>query len=403
MKESRNWVWWQAMLTFLAPAWTFLRRASAHPVARIIFKYALGLSLLGWTIAKNWKAPPGGKGIGISDLLQRPLQTPSLVLALAIVMTALMLTFVRWYVLVRAVDLPFTMFNALRLGLVGFFFNSFLPGSVGGDIVKAVYIAGEQRRRTTAVATVLIDRVIGLWALACLVALLGSAFWLVGTPSLVGHEHLLWIVAAADALVLVSAAGWLLLGVLPQRRADRFAGRLESLPKFGRTAAELWRAIWMYRCRARSVLVALGLALLGHLGFVLAFYFAAQTFLPPGDADQIPTLAQHFVIVPIGMTVAAFVPTPGGVGVGEYSFGMLYELLDKPEANGVIASLVGRIINWGLGLLGYLIFLRMRPALCSSGDGSTGALLNVSPNGPHNSNFESAELVLETQPSPAAS
>ena len=81
------------------------------------------------------------------------------------------------------------------------------------------------------------------------------------------------------------------------------------------------------------------------------------------DADQIPTLVQHFVIVPIGMTVQALVPLPGGVGIGEYSFGVLYELIGKPQANGVLGSLVGRIINWGLSLVGYLVFLRMRPSL----------------------------------------
>src|SRR5439155_7274092 len=121
-----------------------------------------------------------------------------------------------------AQDLPFTVTDSIRLGLVGFFFNTFLPGSVGGDLIKAWYIAGEQSRRTVAVSTVLIDRVLGLWALAALVALLGSSFWIAGNPALVDNPNLLFIVAAADALVLVSLAMWLLLGVLPQWRAERF-------------------------------------------------------------------------------------------------------------------------------------------------------------------------------------
>ena len=82
--------------------------------------------------------------------------------------------------LVRAQDLPFTLPNAMRLGLVAFFFNAFLPGSIGGDIVKAAFLAKEQSRRTVAVATVIIDRAVGLWGLFWLVALLGSVFWVAG-------------------------------------------------------------------------------------------------------------------------------------------------------------------------------------------------------------------------------
>ncbi len=326
-----------------------------------VLKYALGIALLALVVWQNWSAPPESGKIGISQAIQRPLQLRPLLLTVFIGLAAALLTFVRWYVLVQAQELPFTLWNAIRLGLVGFFFNNFLPGSVGGDLVKAWYIAGEQSRRTVAVSTVLIDRVLGLWALAALVAILGSGFWIAGDPSLVDHPNLLFVVISADVLVLVSLAIWVLLGALPQWRATRFAGRLARIPWAGHAAAELWGAIWLYRLRVRAVTIAVLMALVGHVGFVLAFYFAAQVFLPPSESDQIPTLAQQFVIVPIGMTVQAFFPTPGGIGAGEYSFKALYGLLDKPEANGVLASLVARMINWALGLAGYLVFLRMRP------------------------------------------
>src|SRR5262249_48533353 len=42
-------------------------------------------------------------------------------LAFAIGLVAIVLTFLRWYVLVRAQELPFTVPDALRLGFIGFF------------------------------------------------------------------------------------------------------------------------------------------------------------------------------------------------------------------------------------------------------------------------------------------
>ena len=93
---------------------------------------------------------------------------------------ATLITLLRWYILVRAQDLPVTLNDAMRLGLIGCFYNAFLPGSVGGDIIKAAYLARGQTRRTVAVATVIMDRVIALWGLIWFVAVLGSCFWLAG-------------------------------------------------------------------------------------------------------------------------------------------------------------------------------------------------------------------------------
>ena len=52
----------------------------------------------------------------------------------------MLLTFIRWYYLVRALDLPFTLREALRLGFLGYLFNLMPMGIVGGDLLKAVML-----------------------------------------------------------------------------------------------------------------------------------------------------------------------------------------------------------------------------------------------------------------------
>ena len=47
----------------------------------------------------------------------------------------------RWYYLLRAVGVPATYWESVRLSYIGFFFNSAVPGLTGGDLVKAFYIA----------------------------------------------------------------------------------------------------------------------------------------------------------------------------------------------------------------------------------------------------------------------
>jgi uncharacterized membrane protein YbhN (UPF0104 family) len=330
-------------------------------LAKTLLKYSIGFGLLAWVIYSNWETSSSGPGL--RDALARPLRITSFALAGLCTGMSALVTFSRWYVLVRAQDLPFTLLGAIRLGAVGYFFNTFLPGAIGGDLVKAVALARSQSRRTVAVATVLIDRAIGLWGLLWLVALLGGWFSLTDNPVLRENVGLRAVVRSAWGIVAATVVTWALLGFLPEWRAQRFARRLTRLPKIGHNAAEFWRAIWMYRNRPRAVALALLLSLVSQTGNVFAIHFAAQTFASAVDPDVLPSLAEHALIVPQGMAIEAFFPAPGGVGGGEFGYGKLYRLIGRPEALGVLASLGRRMCQWIVGLIGYVVYLRLKPSL----------------------------------------
>jgi uncharacterized protein (TIRG00374 family) len=355
-----------------------------------LFKYGLGLGLLGWVIWQYWSYEgPDGQPMGLITAMDKPINVGPFFLALVILTVAVLITVIRWYVLVRAQGLPFTLVNALRLGLIGYYLSTFLPGSVGGDFFRAAYIAREQSRRTVAVATVLIDRAMGLVGLFWLVALVGGISWVTGALEQMARNHaavifLESIVSISMVFVVGSLAFWFLLGFLPQRRADKFAWRLSRIPKIGHSVAEFWRAIWMYRCQGRSVGLSLILSMLGHVGFVLTFYFASLTL---SAADQIPSMGEHFLLVPVGMAIQAGCPTPSGVGGGEVGYGELYYQVGYGFDKGVLGSLTQRVLTWILGLVSYLTYLRMRPTLQAAAENAVGeATVGLTPgpsiNGP---------------------
>ena len=326
-----------------------------------VFKYLLAAALLALVVWMNWGHPDNPDDRGLGYVWQRhvvrgePIHYGYLALSFLFFAFAVPITFVRWWVLVRAQDLPFSLGNAFRLGALGFFFSTFLPGSVGGDLVKAAGIAREQSRRTVAVATVVMDRLVGLWGLFWIVALIGGGYWLAGGLEGKAEGPSKQVVGAALAVTAASVVVWLLLGLLSEARAVGLADLLERLPKVGGSVAELWRAVWMYRKRPGGMAVALLLALIGFLGFIPSFYFGAHALSDAADPGAVPTLAQHFLFVPIGLVVQAVVPLPGGIGAGEYGFGKLFGWFGCPEPNGILASLVQRVITWTLGLLGYLV------------------------------------------------
>jgi hypothetical protein len=232
-------------------------------------------------------------------------------------------------------------------------------------VIKAAFLAREKKdRKTIAVATVIMDRVIALWALVWFVAISGTIFWASGLLRGTGADHSLLIVKAALFIVAVSFAAWMLLGLLPAWRAERFATRLTRIPRLGHSLAEFWRAVWMYRCRQASIAATMLISWVGHVGFVFFFYCSVRVLWDPNDAAQrIPSLAQHFLLVPIGLVIQAAPLFPGGAGIGELGFGVLYKWLGASVASGVLGSLVKRMIEWTLSILGYFIYRHLRVAL----------------------------------------
>ena len=331
-----------------------------------LLKYVVGFGLLAFILRQNWDPkfdpndPARMLSPGISGLLQ---QTPDFLAFLGLALVACICTaiqFLRWFVLVRALDLPFALPNAFRLGLIGCFYNAFLPGSVGGDLMKAYYIARDTPgKRAAAVATVVSDRLVGLFGLLWFSAAFGGGFWLAGDTRIVGNAYLEKIILVCSVLVSIAVLGWIGLGFLPVSRQDRFAARLDRIPKLGKTFAEIWYVLCTYRKRSKAIYATIGMTAVVHVGFVCMFHLAVRVF-PVIDPASLP---EHFVVAPIGYIAQAFFPAPGGVGGGEYIFGYLYTLLGRPDATGVVGRLTLRVIEWSIGLVGLYFFLRMRPQL----------------------------------------
>lgn len=329
-----------------------------------LVKYGLGFGALGYVLWAYWYQ--------LADLFRQPPRWEYLLAAAGLAIGCTALQLYRWYLLVRALDLPFSGRGAVRLGLVGYYYNSFLPGSVGGDAVKAFFIAhGRPDRKAAAVATVVADRLIGLFGLILYVAVVGGACWAAGDEQIGANDYLQTIIVVCAGLAAAGVAGYAVVALLPDRPGDRIGATLRGVPKLGGTLGELWLTAWTYGRRPGTVLAAVGLSAVVHTGMVLMLHLAVRVF-PPADLSLLGTLPEHFVIGPMGFIGQAFFPAPGGVGGGEALFGYLYAVLKanliaaglavekEVVAVGVAGRLSMRLVEWTLGLVGYIAYLRMR-------------------------------------------
>jgi glycosyltransferase 2 family protein len=316
-------------------------------------KYLLAIAVLSYVLHANWDQ-------GLGDVWQRhvverePIDGAYLLAGILLLGASMAATILRWYLLVRAQEIDFTLLAAVRLGTLGYLFNAFLPGSVGGDVIKAGALARSQSRQTIAVATVVMDRAMSIWAMISLLAVAGSVAWsfgLIEASALVPAEA---TIIASLVIVALGIAGWIFMGVCTPEFTARFEERLTRVPKIGGSLAQLWQAVWLYRSRPATIAWALVLSTISNVFDILSFAAFAHALWDGQSSNPLPTLTAHFLLVPIGLVISGIPLFPGGAGVGEAGFGGLYALFGSSAANGVLGSLLFRVTGWLIGILGYL-------------------------------------------------
>ena len=81
----------------------------------------------------------------------------------------------RWLILLRAQGVYISYWPALKLHMLGLFYNNCLPGSVGGDALRAWYVTMHTEKKIEAAMSVFVDRAIGL---TCTIAMVFLTYWL---------------------------------------------------------------------------------------------------------------------------------------------------------------------------------------------------------------------------------
>lgn len=264
--------------------------------------------------------------------------------AAALRMVTLLVGMIRWWMLVRAQDIPFALRDALRLGFLGNLFNLIFPGSVGGDVTKVLLAVREQpEAKAVVAATVVLDRLLGLYSL-----ILVGAFASVLHPSLWSHPQL-------GAVMLLfsggSVAGFvgLLIALHPAALTSRVMTRLQALPKVGRLIGELCRGVALYQTRRGVLFAAVGLGLVVHLANISALVCCTAAM----GMVEVPSWLSHLFIVPVAEIAAAFLPLPGGIGAREGALQVLYGWASGSEA----ATQAGFFAGLSFSLLSIVVAL----------------------------------------------
>ena len=258
----------------------------------------------------------------LREVLGRRIDPGMLGLVLLILQLGLLITFLRWHILVRVIEPSFKLRTTMLLGFIGYVFNLVIPGAVGGDLVKAAYLVRMHIRKTQAIASLVIDRILGLLGLFVLAAVGGVLAWGLATPDVRRLIVTAWVAMGLGLIGLVAIFTRVSPRLFPGSKSLG-QGRMSTI------MAELKAMSTTYRQRLDVVLAGLGLSVISHGLNVLVFFLIGTMLFP---TRMTTTLGQHFLMVPLTLfTMAAPLPF-GALGLTEQVGDQLFKLVGHPAA-----------------------------------------------------------------------
>lgn len=257
----------------------------------------------------------------------------------------------RWKVLLRIQGIVLPYRRLFPMNMIGQFFNAFLLGVTGGDVMKIYYVTqATPEKRSAAGLSVIYDRVLGLLGIMAWGLVLTSIYYrfLTSTPNT--HKSVwTFILICGVAVGGISAAL-----VLPWIRKNSGLWKLEQKLPFHRTLENLSEAFQRYAESPAENLLVFGFSILLHGCLFLVMYFVGLAI------DLNVTFWQLAAIVSVVNVLIAIPINVAGLGVREGLFAIFLGLLGVPPSQAVAFSLLGFGLNLIWSLAGGIYYMRYK-------------------------------------------
>ena len=306
-----------------------------------LVRLAVAAALVGYLL---WRSDPQDVWAALSHASLAPL---AVAILLVLVDRAVMAY--RWFVLLRPLEeqtLP-AFGTILRIFFVSTFVGTFLPASVGGDVVRAYSLSTHGVPKADSMASVFVDRMLGVLSVL-IMALVGIAL----ARDLAADRAVLLALAVTASACAVAAI------LIFSNTADVVAERLiERLPwaRAQHVLGSLFTSIRRYAAHHGALAnVLAGSVLVQVLRVIQAYYLGVAL----GIAQPLIT---YFAFIPLILLIMFLPITANGIGTSQAAFVWLFRKVGTPSAEAFALS----VLFVALGIIGNIpgaVFYVRRPA-----------------------------------------
>jgi uncharacterized membrane protein YbhN (UPF0104 family) len=297
----------------------------SNRIFTLIIKFAISFAFLYFVLSKT--------GIGQVFSTLKDMSFPIFISAILLYILAQSISTLRWKLLLPGVLGVRKLFS---LYMIGAFFNTLLPGVIGGDTVKGFYLYQAIGKGSLTLASIFMDRYIGF---VVLIAICAIAFPF-GYKYFQG-SRIEWLLPLVMLCFII--ASFLIFGL-------RLGKRIKILSGF-------YDYFHSYRNQKKVIIKTTLLSVLIQLSGIFAVYILAI-----GIGQHIPFLA-CLIFLPLIILFTTLPISISGLGVREGAFVLFFGLIGiKPEVATAISLswFVTMTVGSLLGLVEYIKYKKER-------------------------------------------
>ncbi|MDD5134276.1 MAG: lysylphosphatidylglycerol synthase transmembrane domain-containing protein [Phycisphaerae bacterium] len=249
-------------------------------------------------------------------------------MALVLYIAGNLIFVLRWLVLLGTQGVRVGYWPALKLHLLGLFYNNCLPGSVGGDILRAWYVAKHTEKKIEAAMSVFVDRAIGL---VCTIAMAFLAYWFIpadgaqgklqfGTqlnPASLAIKFLLGIVV----LIILAALAVALMYYNRKWRAVLFKYGFILALRWSFWVGRIVKAVKLYCCKPFILLLAVVMTFVCQALPIYGLYLVGR------DLGVEAHIKYYFIFFPLSWIIGVIPISVGGAGVMEFGIQGMFKVI----------------------------------------------------------------------------
>jgi hypothetical protein len=256
----------------------------------------------------------------------------------------ILFSIIRWQLLLNTAKLEIGWKKNAQLTMIGLFANSFMPGAMGGDLIKAYYANSEApQKKTMMVITIIMERLLGFASMFVLsMFLIFSRYEILTSEAASKYAVYFYFFILGVVLFLLTVMAYINL--------DRW---IPGYEKWGwkkniDEAVEAYRFLVTHKMCFWGGLLISGLA---HVVLIATFYFIAL-----GLRIDVPVL-DFAAVLPLISVVTLIPVTINGIGLREFSFTHFFSVVNIPHEASLILSVSGFLIPLAWSLIGGVVYL----------------------------------------------
>ncbi|MFA6321302.1 MAG: lysylphosphatidylglycerol synthase transmembrane domain-containing protein [Candidatus Omnitrophota bacterium] len=231
-----------------------------------------------------------------------------------------------------------TVPEAISLTFIGYFFNNFLPTSIGGDVAKAYYLSRKSSDKLGSFTSVVVDRAMGL-----ITMILMAAIALLFAQGQVVDVNVRYMIYTITFLAILGT-----VFLMNKNFAKKFSILLIIIRPIEDKVRRLYNAVHLYKKHTSLIVKSFIISIFSQL-----FFFVSIGILAVSVGSIIPPM-DILMRMPI-ICAMSLLPSINGLGVREGSTVVLFGPIIGKE-NAFVVSILWLLVLFLTSIIGGIIY-----------------------------------------------